>query len=109
MNLLRLSAASIALIGFGTSLADEPAETAQSATDGASATSQLRWSEFDPAASTLLKQANAVYAALRAREAAEQGIEIDTVLITAVDADQGSTNAGNCRHLAEPGSLIMLL
>jgi hypothetical protein len=108
MNILRLSAATIALIGYGASvLADEPTDSAQTAADGVSETSEMRWSEFDPARSTLLKQANAVYAALRAREAAEQGIELDTVFVSAADAAQSPSNPGNCRHLAEAGSLIM--
>jgi hypothetical protein len=107
MKALRLTAASIALIGFGSSLADETLDNSATPADGASAPSRVLWSEYDPAESTLLKQANAVYAALRAREAVEQGIEIDTVLVTAADAGQGNTGTGNCRHLAEPGSLFM--
>lgn len=108
MKTLRLTAISIALLGYGTSVADEPAESTAEATEGVQETeTQFLWSNYDPSESTLLKQANAVYAALRAREAAEQGIEIDTVTITAADAGQTTASAGNCRHLAEPGSLFM--
>jgi hypothetical protein len=108
MKTLRLTAISIALLGYGTSVADESPENALDAPAGAQETSsQLLWSDFDPGESTLLMQANAVYAALRAREAAEQGIEVDTVTITTADAGQTTASAGNCRHLAEPGSLFM--
>jgi hypothetical protein len=107
MKAFRLTAVSVALMSCGSVLADEPAENAPAQPAGAANAANTLWSDFDPAESTLLKQANAVYAALRAREAVEQGIEMDTVLVTATDAGQDNTSVGNCRHLAEPGSLFM--
>jgi len=111
MKSLRLAAMTIALVGFGISLADEAPDNAAAASEAEatnSASPPFRWSDFAGEESTLRQHANAVYVALRAREAAERGIELDVVSINLADADQGdSSKTGFCRHMGTPDSRIM--
>jgi len=112
MTSLRLAATTIALLGFGTCLADEAPDNATEASEAteipAAAAAEFRWSDFASDVSTLRQQANAVYVALRAREAAERGIEIDFVSIELADTDEAdSSRVGFCRHMGTPDSRIM--
>jgi hypothetical protein len=111
MNLLRLSAVTIALTGFGIALADESARTDRglSAKPAAGAREQL-WSEFDDADSLLLPQVRAVFAALSSRKAAADDVEVEAISVAVADPDlraSNVSNAGNCKHLPLPNSRFM--
>jgi len=94
MKLLRLAAVTLALGGFGVTQAEE--------TD-----SPVLWSSFELSESSLFVQFNAVVSAWREREAAERNIPIENIDATVADNSPGIDKAGNCKHLALPGSRFM--
>jgi hypothetical protein len=107
MKLLRLSAATIALIGYGSVQAQEAADAASGDAGAADQNSApVLWSDVQQGQSSLLAQAEAVFAALRARDAAERGVELETVEVTLADNDTVQRGS-NCKHLAIPGSRFM--
>jgi hypothetical protein len=90
--------------------ADEPTSQPTPATDanGQEGPGLLRWRQLGDD-STLLPQAVAATASLRALIAAERGVEIETIDLTAtgVAAAEPQRRDGNCKHLPLPGSRFM--
>ena len=108
MKILRLTAATIALVGFAAAQAQESAGEVTAETENQQ---EFRWSDYPIEESTLTAQAKTAYAILRVRDAAEYGtpLEIDTVAVDLADASDRTPNSGLCRdRMPRPGSRIVV-
>jgi hypothetical protein len=114
VNRLRLSAATIALIGCGATYADDvsPISNSHGADSAAEQHSAARaekllWTDFANEPSSLLPQAMAVIGALEGGMADTDTVSITVVNVSALDDDPGTAGAGGCRVMPRPGSRIV--
>jgi hypothetical protein len=124
MKRFGLSAIPIALLGAGVGQADDGPTGPAGGTDhllAAVETPEMRWSDFRLAESTLAPQINAVFATRNSRRmiaspdangGAGEPVEMAAVTVNAMDAtateaSASGPRAGQCLHMAKPGSRIM--
>lgn len=114
MSKLRLSAATLALIGCGVAHSDDESTsptTVQgdpvSAASRAAPDTRVLWSDFASEQSSLLPQARAVFAALRIQAGQDDELAVSTVTVNPFNEDRVMAPNGDCRVMANPGSRIM--